>query len=228
LPVPLEQGMSVQVFGCLLVTVLALVPGCSSRAPEDSGQASDRLQLARDRLAHLAGCGMVLNPGVRAEDLVDALDPAETAARQYLALLAAMGSPMDRDQQPFPSDSVLTLELDGIEKRGDYAFIVGRLRALARGRLPLTRIEDYVSLQRRKAWVAFDLGKRRYKWEVRVNGTQVDQDILVKVADLLKRKNSEVRFLSVGLGGGRVLIGCATSQEMRCLRDLGVPARWLR
>jgi hypothetical protein len=187
----------------------------------------DRARLARARLDSLAECGIVLNPGIRANEILADFDPAEPVAAQYLALLAAMGSPLDRDPHPLPSDSVLTLGPDSIERRGDYAFLARRLRTLARGRLPLTGIRDHVSPTQKQASVQFNLGKRSYKWEARVQGGHVDQEILVKFADLLKRKNSEVRLLSVALGGGVLVIGCATNREMRRLRDLGVPARWL-
>lgn len=213
--------MKLPVLGCALLPFLVACPG-GSRDPDEP-----RKLPGRALLDGLAECGVVLNAGVRPGEVLAEFDPARPLADQYLVLLAAMGSPLDREPHPFPSDSVFTLEPDSIEERGDYVFLARRLRTLARGKLPLTAVEDYVNLTKKKAWVKFKLGKRSYKWEARVQGGSVDQEILVKFADLLKRKNSEVRFLSVTLGGGVRVIGCATNREMQRLRDLGVPARWL-
>ena len=213
--------MKLLVLGCVLLSVAA---ACSPGEPEEP---PDRSRVARERLDQLAECGVVLKAGVRVDEILSGRTPTEPVADQFLALLAAMGSPLDREPHPFPSDSVFTLEPESIEKPGDYAFLARRLRTLARGKLPFTGIEDVVKPSQKKAWVKFRLGKRSYKWEARLRGRNVDQDILIKFADLLKRKNSEVRFLSVPLGGGVLLIGCATNREMRRLRDLGIPARWL-
>lgn len=220
--------MKVPVLVSLVITAFVLGPGCSQGASEDAPKLRGKLDLVKERLRGLADCGITLARGTPLDELLPSLDEGEPAARQYLGLITAMGQQVDRDPHPFRSDSVFTLELDSIEKRGDYAFLVRRLRALARGKLPMTKIEDYLNLTKKKAWVAFTLGKRRYKWEARVKGTRIDHEVLVKFADLLKRKNAEVRFTFLRLGGGFAVIGCATNKEMRCLKDLGVAVTWLQ
>lgn len=193
----------------------------------NEGQKHMRLE---DQLDILARCGISLLPGRTVDELLDSFEREQYEQEPFTLLLMMLGSEVETGPGAGArfSDAVWTLDTECIEDRGDYARIAKRMRALAKGDLPIEDIKDRVDLEEGVAWLSFRIDGRVERWEATVDDDWIDQTILSRFAALLASRGSPRRFFYLDLGGQNILIGCATEPQFNQLREAtGLDFQWL-
>jgi hypothetical protein len=56
------------------------------------------------------------------------------------------------------------------------------------------KIQDYVELDESKAWLEFQVNGQKHHWDITLNDDWVDPQVLSKVAELLNKSGSRLRF----------------------------------
>ena len=181
-----------------------------------------------EQLENLSACGVALAPGMSKDVLFAMYDPEEYVSEPYLLLLTALGGEAEGEPYGFISSDIWHFDTECIEDHGDYARIAMRMEELAAGDLPLEAIEDYVDVEEGKAWLAFRLDGRDYRWELEVEDDWVDTRVFAVCDTLLRRRRTGRRFTYLDLGGQDCLIGCGTAEQLEKLRAVTEQNfRWL-
>ena len=181
-----------------------------------------------EQLANLATCGISLKPGIPQEVLLDEWETEDYERDPYQLLMVALGSDIGEEDYGFLSSNIWHFDTECIEDHGDYARIAYRMAELAGGDLPLQRIEDYVDIEKRNAWLGFRIGWRKYKWTFEVEDDWVDTKVFGGFDSLLRERQKRKRFTYLDLGGQDCLIGCATQEQIEQLRQVtGLDFKWL-
>lgn len=181
-----------------------------------------------EQLANLASCGISLKPGIPPELLMDEWDVKDYERDPYQLLLVALGSEIGEEECGFLSSNIWHFDTECIEDHGDYARIAYRMAELADGDLPLQRIEDYVDVEKQRAWLAFRIGWRRYKWTLEVDSDWVDTTRFSRFDSLLRSRNTQKRYTYLDLGGQDCIVGCATPAQLEKFRSTtGLDIKWM-
>lgn len=178
------------------------------------------------QLENLKTCGIQLKPEFSVEELLEQFSREKFEGRPYVGAVISMAGESE-DGVPL-SQNLFHLNTKCIEERGSYARIAERMRDLAQGELPIENIRDQVDKENGDAWVAFELNGETIEWHARVKEDWIDPEILSHFCALLKQQNGARRFTFMDLKGQDCLIGCATEDELRCLRKMtGMNFTWL-
>jgi predicted DNA-binding WGR domain protein len=181
-----------------------------------------------EQLERLRDCGISLKPDVGEEMLFTEHEAEDFTDEPYLLLLTTLGGEAEEEPFGFISANIWHFDTECIEDHGDYARIAMRMEELAGGELPLEEINDYVDAEEGKAWLAFRLDKRDYKWELEVDDDWVDTRIFTEFDTLLRGRQANKRFTYLDLGGQDCLIGCSSPEHLEKLRAAtGLNFRWL-
>jgi hypothetical protein len=178
------------------------------------------------QLQALAGCGIRLAEGRSVEDLLRLGSRAAFEKQPFIHLLCVLGDEGGDEDGASPaylSDDIWHFDTECIEDHGDYARIIRRMCELSKGALPLQDIRDHVDVEAGQAWVSFTLGGQTYRWTAEVDDDWVDAQILTRLAQLLDAQGQARRFISMGLFGQDMLLGCASADELAQLKRLVGP-----
>lgn len=183
---------------------------------------------AEEQLETLSACGISLKPDVSQEILFAQYEPKDFENEPHLLLLVVMGGEAEEEPFGFLSNNIWHLDTECIEDHGDYARIAMRVKELSGDELPLEEINDYVDVEEGKAWLAFRLDKRDYKWELEVDNDWVDTRIFTEFDTLLRGRQGNRRFTFLDLEGQDCLIGCSGPEQLEKLRaTTALNFRWL-
>jgi hypothetical protein len=174
----------------------------------------------------LAGCGIRLKPEFSASTLLEEFAREKYEERPFVGAVIAMAG---ESSQGVPlSDNLFHLDTECIEGEGSYAHVAERMRDLAQGELPIENIRDHIDCENGDAWVAFELNGETIEWHARLKSGWIDPEILSNFCHLLSAQGSRRRYTFLDLKGKDGIIGCATEEELRCLRKLtGMNFAWL-
>jgi hypothetical protein len=174
-------------------------------------------------LGDLAECGVKLLPAATPEALLAEWSEKQFRESPYL-LAVALGN-----EEARLSENLWHFDTECIEDHGAYVRIAERLRDIARGDLPLADIEDYVDIEEERAWVAFTLDGKPYRWDCEVDDDWVDASVLSRFAELLAARGGERRFTYLDTGGQDCVIGCFRNDERERLRKVTkLDWQWLK
>jgi len=181
-----------------------------------------------EQLGVLAECGIVLRPGFTVDHILESFPREDYEEDPFKFLLLTMGSELEREPFEPLSNDVWYVDTECIEDHGHYVAVAQRMRALAAGDLPLEKIEDYVDLEEGVAWLQFVLDGKTTKWDAEVNDDWLDPTILSRFAELLAARNTAKHFTHLDLRGQDCLIGCATPDQLKDLKNrTGLNFQWL-
>jgi len=176
------------------------------------------------QLQDLVECGIRLLPNANREALLREWSAAEFEENPYELALVALGG----DDPPL-AENVWHFDTECIEDHGDYARIAERMRSMAADALPIARVEDFVDVEAREAWLSFVLDGAEQRWTCELQDDWVDPTVLSRFAELLTQRNAGRRFTYLDLGGQDCLIGCFRDDELtRLRRTTGLAWEWLR
>jgi len=155
----------------------------------------------------LAELGVMLNQGVRAEDMTTSADRAELEANPFSQdLIAALGGDVERERYTPKTDQLWMCDYERIEDHGDYKAILERLEVMTGKALRLSNITDYVDIEKKKAWVEFVANGKRIRWKAEVDDDWMDPYIVAKYDDLLGQAKSPGRIYSNHTDFGQVAL----------------------
>jgi hypothetical protein len=181
-----------------------------------------------DQLEALASCGIRLRTEFSIETLLESFSREEYETKPHIGALIRLGGEVEREPWTALSDNMWHVDMKCIETTGDYTHIAERMKALAQGELPIENIRDHVELENGDAWVAFELNGETIEWHARVHENWIDPGILSNFCSLLTAQGGTRRFTFFDLKGQYCLVGCATEEELRKLRnELGLKFSWL-
>jgi hypothetical protein len=180
------------------------------------------------QLENLAGCGVHLKAEFSVETLLESFDREKYEERPYVGVVIRLGGELEREPFTPLSDNLWHLDTECIDGDGSYAHIAERMRDLSQGELPIASIRDHVDIENGDAWVSFEIHGETIEWHARVNTDWIDPEILSRFCALLSRQNGHRRYTFLDLKGQDCIIGCATEDELRCMRKLtGMNFAWL-
>jgi hypothetical protein len=181
-----------------------------------------------EQLEKLAACGIRLKPQFSVDTLLESFDREKYEERPYVGVIIRLGGELEREPFTPLSDNLWYLDTECIEGDGSYTRIAERMRDLAQSELLVENIRDHVDIENGDAWVAFELNEQTIEWHARVKDDWIDPEILSRFCTLLSGQNGSRRYTYLDLKGQDCIIGCATEDELRCLRKLtGMKFTWL-
>lgn len=180
------------------VILLALLASCGEEPDsEDSGMGWFTRKVALEKqIEALADLGLELNPGVTEADLTAFRERAALEAKPFVGLVEVMGIDLEREPYSPICDRLWMCDFERIEDHGAYRDVVLRLEAMTGGQLGLTEVKDYVDVEEGTAWVEFDHGGQRVRWDLVVEDDWLDPDVLVRYDRLLGEAGSARRIYS--------------------------------
>lgn len=180
------------------------------------------------QLENLATCGIHLKPEFSVDTLLESFDREKYEEHPYIGAVIRLGGELEREPFIPISDNLWHLDTECIEGDGSYTRIAERMRDLAQGELPIENIRDHVDIENGDAWVAFELHDETIEWHARVDNDWIDPEILSRFCALLSSQNGSRRYSYLDLKGQECIVGCATEDELRCLRKTtGMNFTWL-
>lgn len=174
---------------------LGLQAACSVETREqDAAGLPENTATVEAQLAALAQAGIVVNAGVVEADLTTFQSRADLERTPYVGLVEVLGIALEREPFTPICDRLWMCDFECIEDHGSYAAVVERLELMTGGALHLANIEDHVDLEAGEAWVAFDVGGERTRWDLRVDDDWLDPQVLAKYDELLEASGSAIRL----------------------------------
>ncbi|MFO7715087.1 hypothetical protein [Desulfosarcina sp.] len=126
------------------------------------------------------------------------------------------------------TDDVWYVDTECITRPGDYIGIAERVADMSGGRLALSDLEDHVDVEAGTAWLAFKVGDRHYKWDLKVNDDWVDPEVFVRLDEVLQEHVPGVRLIYYDLGGQDCLVLMGDAIRLEQLRAAtGLDFLWM-
>jgi hypothetical protein len=181
----------------------------------------------------LRECGFALNPQITVETFLECddrevyeSDPAYLIT--FLTIASEMNCKFEGATFLPGSERIWSYDAECIEDVGDFLRLALNLRDLADGRFPIENVTDYVNVEAKEVWVAFELNGERYTWAAEVYDDWLDENILAQFGDLFASLNTGKRFTWLHDGGQGGLIGCSTEAQFEQLKQkTGLQFIWL-
>src|SRR4051812_14866848 len=136
-------------------------------------------------LEQLANTGVGVRPGIAQDDLLYSLGGSMESPVDWVQLLCALGSEVERADLEWASDDIWHFDAECIEDNGDYVTLIRRFVTLAKGTLPLADIRDHVNIEEDKAWVEFVLEGRSVRWDLKVSDDWVDPELYSRLQQMV-------------------------------------------
>ena len=198
---------------------LALVPiilaaGCTPPEPEAETGPSGRVPIEK-QIERLARFGLIVNPGVGEDELTMFDDRHTLESVPYQGLVDVLG--MDIGEEPFTPlcNQLWMCDYERIEDHGAYKEVLRRLETMTGRALLLENIADHVDIEAGVAWVEYDRGGTRVRWDLEVDGDWLDPSILVRYDRLLAQTGAAVRIYSNHTDYGQVAFLAALRPEQK-------------
>ena len=171
------------------------------------------------QLSALARAGIVVRPGVTESDLTTFHPRKELEGKPFAGLVEVLGIELEREPFEPICDRLWMCDFERIEDHGDYRRILERLERMTGGVLGLTGIEDHVDIEAGTAWLAFDQGGKRARWDFRVDDDWVDPQVFVRYDSLLESAGSVTRLHMNESDYGQVAFLGAFDPEQKAVFD---------
>ena len=190
---------------------------------KESGWSSTTVAQALEQLANL---GVRVRASISQDDLLYSLGGKMDSPVDWVALLATVGSEVERGQFERISDDIWHFDAECIEDAGAYVDVLNRFVILTKGALPLTEIRDHVDIEAGEAWVEFTLDGKKEHWDLEVNDDWVDPELYSRLQNLVAERGAGKRFFIAGLGQDS-LISFGDEQMRKTLSRLsGLEFEW--
>lgn len=207
---------------------VTVVNGDGATGEADPGSPEPAASIDVDaQLKAFAELGIELADGVTNEDLAGLIDPEDLASEPYRTVAVAISHGLERPPWTAIADRIWMCDYECIEGPGSYADIVERLEAMTGGALGLANIDDRVTSEdvdgKDEAWVGFDYGTIKVKWEFEVDDDWLDPTVIVKYDELLRDSRSDVRIHVVSPQtefGQAALFGAFTAPQAKRFTEL--------
>ncbi|WP_373541118.1 hypothetical protein [Chamaesiphon sp.] len=157
------------------------------------------------QLDKLAQLGLVLNPDITIEDVLDTVDRQELEEQPFVLLLFSLGSEVQR--APWGRricNSVWNFDTECIAATGDYVTIVQNLCLLTGDRDYLIDITDSIDLDTGECWLEYTRHGQRQHWQIEANDDWADMLAISYVMEDLQRDGKQ--FYSLDNGQAMILV----------------------
>jgi hypothetical protein len=172
------------------------------------------------QLAKLAELGLVLNPDITIDDLLESLDRSEYENEPFGSILYSFGMEVEREPGwRRVCDRVWNFDTECIVATGDYVNIVQNLCLLTGDPNYLTEIVDEIDLTEGKCWLEYNLREQRQHWAVEVNDDWADMMTITYVMEDLQRDGKQ--FYAKDNGQAMILfyLDRSTAEQLSDLCD---------
>jgi hypothetical protein len=174
-----------------------------------------------EQLARLAEAGLRVNAGVTHEDLCAFGTRKEIESKPYEALFDVLGIELEREPWTPICDRLWMCDLERVEDHGAYREVLERLERMTGNAARLAKITDFVDVEGRTAWAAFESDGREERWKFEVEDDWLDPSVIKRYDDLLDVRRSETRLWVNTLDYGQaVLLGAFTPEQKAVLERL--------
>lgn len=173
------------------------------------------------QLEKLGQIGISINSTIDSSEIFNIFEEKEFEQDPYCSILIALGCEVQTSDdfgKPI-SKSLWYLDTECIEDTGDYVRIVGRVADLTQDSLLLSNIHDYVDIDNKKVWVAFSIGDKKYKWELKAKDDWLDINIFSRFNKLLSNKKSTKQF-AISVLDQSILIAFLENDQVQKLNDM--------
>jgi hypothetical protein len=148
--------------------------------------------------------------------------------RPFAYLYMEMGRGIQREPWSHFTDRVWDFDTEAIEDHGDYIEIMRNLERISRGEIRFESLTDHVDIEEGKAWVAFSIKGRKYKWDLVADDDWVDPQLFSKIAELTRSINTKGRYTYFDTGGQNAVIGFETPESLDAIKKAtGLKIEWL-
>lgn len=151
-------------------------------------------------LKQLAEIGVHIRQNIPLEEVLNSLGAGMESTVDCVSLMCVLGSELERGDFERVSDDIWHFDAECIEDNGAYVAIVNRFVVLAKGKLPITDIRDFVDIEEEKAWMEFNLDGRKEHWDLEVSNDWVDPNLYSRLQELVTPRGAGKRFFIAGLG----------------------------
>jgi len=175
-----------------------------------------------EKLVDLEKCGFKLTEPYSVDDLLHEWGREAFEKRGYEMLLVGLGGESTPGKGMNPCENLLHFDAECIEDNGDYKKIAARMMEMSQGSLILENIKDCVDYENEKAWLSFEFRGEEIKINCKFEDDWVDPYIFDKFIELLKIADPSKLYLYYDLDGQDCLLACATLENYKKLRKLGI------
>jgi hypothetical protein len=175
-----------------------------------------------EKLEALAKCGLHLDPQFTVDDLLESW-PREQFEKPGFGM-ARIGLGMTEERPPWRNHcfNVWHFDRECIEDHGDYERIAMRMMEMAQGSLPIERIEDFVDVCEKVAWLKLQFQGREIHIDCRVEDDWVDPRLFGRFVELLHQSDPTKLFLYFDLEEQACILACTTQLQFEELKRAGV------
>ena len=172
------------------------------------------------QLAKLTELGLVLNPGITIEDILESSDRSEYEQEPFECLLFSFGSEVEGEPRGRRiCDRVWNFDTECIAATGDYVNIVRNLCLLTGDPEYLTEIVDEIDLAEGKCWLEYNLREQRQHWTIEVNDDWADMMTITYVMEDLQRDGKQFYVKDNGQAMILFYLDRATAEQLSDLCD---------
>jgi len=158
-----------------------------------------------DQIEKLKTLGISLNKDVTIDDILYSFERHEYENRPFDLILFVFGIEIEREPwNRYFSKDVWNFDMKSITSTGAYVSIINKFCELSGNPNALTNITDMIDSQSQKAWVKYDFGEIRRKWEIEFNDKWAD--MLVTSYILNDLETSENSFYYKDNGDAMIII----------------------
>lgn len=215
-----------------LLSSLLIVFGCSTKTMNGQSPASQLpkkpLVTFDEQMALFSKLGFKLNPGIQISDVERWESKKAFEEPPYETLYVTLGQTIEREPWTPLTDKVWDFDTEAIEDHGSYVEILKNLERISRGELKFQNAQDFVDLEKGKAWISFRLRGKNYKWDLKVNDDWVDPTLFSKIVRLTESLRTKGKYTYFNTGGQNAVIGYETPESRAAIvKATGLKIEWL-
>lgn len=148
--------------------------------------------------------------------------------RPYSLMYQTLGQTLEREPWTSITDKCWNVDLETIEKNGDYIDIMRHISRITNGELIFDNLQDYIDIEGGKAWISFNCYGDSYKWSLKVDGEWVDIELFDKVQLLAEKYQTKGRLTIFDIDGQDFVLGFYTKKELESIKQrTGLEIGWL-
>lgn len=183
-----------------------------------------------EQLKTFTELGFELNEGVDSSDINRWENGHQEFEDQpYHLMYMTLGQTIEREPWTPITNKCWDFDLEAIEDHGAYIEIMKNISRITNGDLTFENLEDYVDLEKGKAWVSFVCNGDIYKWDLKVDDDWADGELFDKVQALTSKFKTSGKFTFFNTGGQDFVLGYYTQEELEKIKkSTGLDIVWLK
>jgi hypothetical protein len=130
-------------------------------------------------------------------------------------MLITLGQTIEKDPWTPITNKCWHFDTEAIEDHGSYIDIIENINRISGPYLRFTNIKDFVDIEKKSAWVSFDLNDRDYKWDIKVDDDWVDMNLFKRIQNAIRLASAIGKFYWYDTGGQSFVMGYYTEEELK-------------